>query len=281
MKTESLTSIGRSIDPSYPTNLAIIVVSLIAGGVGSLFRWMQTSDLASSLIWGGVMGLTAFLSWALAREIDPDYELSAFVAVVAGLYLLWALGPPVLLYMFAFLLHARVLNRCTGLPLRWGDSLAVLVLSGWLAIADHWLFGVLAAIVFLMDWRLSPSTRRHVWFALASLIPVGIAFLLQSCGPILIAEVTPELLWGIPIVLLFFWVISDSRNLSTKADFTETILSGSRVQSLQLIVLLSVILAGLFGGVAWIGKLGPLVGSIVGISLYRIPGKLRLPRDQG
>ena len=75
-------TLARKVDPTYRTNLMILIMTitlLIAKG-------LLTND------WGGSLVYSAgfFLTWALAREIDPLHEPSAFVAALV--YLLMTTG---------------------------------------------------------------------------------------------------------------------------------------------------------------------------------------------
>jgi hypothetical protein len=83
-----------------------------------------------------------FLAWVLCRELDPDHDLSAFVAVglaLGGLFL-WGLTRLVVLLWLILIL--RVVNRTMGLPAGILDSLAVLGLGIWLSFGGNWGYGV-------------------------------------------------------------------------------------------------------------------------------------------
>ena len=81
MKLSDITALGRPLDPRYPTNLAIGALSLIVGAVGAAVKLLSDVPLAESASWGIGAAFSVFLAWVLARELDPDYDLSAFVGV--------------------------------------------------------------------------------------------------------------------------------------------------------------------------------------------------------
>ena len=98
------------------------------------------------MLWGAGVGLTVFLSWALARELDPDNDHSAFVGaglVSIGVFL-W--GLPHFLALFCLLVLGRIVNRSSGLSARTADSMAAVVLSGLLVYQGSWGFGLAAAM---------------------------------------------------------------------------------------------------------------------------------------
>ena len=53
-------ALGRPLDPSYPTNLAILVITPLFGVAGCL--WGGSVAWADAISWAG----TVFLAWALA-----------------------------------------------------------------------------------------------------------------------------------------------------------------------------------------------------------------------
>jgi hypothetical protein len=142
LRTYILTTVGRLIDLRYPTNRAIAIVSfLITPGTALLQRpsgvtWVQNA------LWGAQAGLSVFLAWVLCRELDPDHDLSAFVAVglaLGGLFL-WRL--PRLAVLLWLILVLRVINRTSGLTAGILDSLTTLGLGIWLSFGGNWGYGV-------------------------------------------------------------------------------------------------------------------------------------------
>ncbi|MBU1049695.1 hypothetical protein KKG90_06695 [Candidatus Bipolaricaulota bacterium] len=139
-----LTSIGRTIDLSYPTNLAIVLVSLaaFAGGVWTMMMRGESFLAAAlaSLAWAGGV----FLSWALARELDPDRWYSAFFAAAGALVAAAIYAPPELLLLFWYLITLRFINRSTGVAPGWIDVIGYCGVSIWLGMSIHWAIPLLA-----------------------------------------------------------------------------------------------------------------------------------------
>ena len=61
-----------------------------------------------------IASLVVVLSWAIARELDPDYDLSAFVATGLSLVGLIMFGLPKITVLLWILLVARMVNRTRG-----------------------------------------------------------------------------------------------------------------------------------------------------------------------
>ena len=70
-------TLARKVDPRYKTNLTILIMTITL----LIARGLFTGEMGGSLVFAGGF----FLTWALAREIDPLHDQSAFVA--AAVYL--------------------------------------------------------------------------------------------------------------------------------------------------------------------------------------------------
>ncbi|MGH8949163.1 MAG: hypothetical protein ACRDXF_09935, partial [Acidimicrobiia bacterium] len=70
----------RPIDAERPWNRAVLALSAVAGVVGAYLTLFQDAAPLLAIEAAG----TAFLSWALARELDPDRRAPAVVLAVIG-----------------------------------------------------------------------------------------------------------------------------------------------------------------------------------------------------
>ena len=171
------TSIARPIDPAYITNRALLIVlpllMLVNAGLAS-FHDIGTSPLSAAF--SGA--LVAFAAWALTRELAPDYNGAAFIALVLAWIANVALGTTSVLLVFVALLLVRLVNRSTGPRWRALDTLGVLGFSIWAAVdTQQPLILVIAAGAFILDATLSDPLRPH-YFAAAACIAAFIWMLL-------------------------------------------------------------------------------------------------------
>lgn len=119
------TSIARPIDPAYLTNRALLIVLPIAGLLSAgLALFFDVGDGPLTAAFSGA--LAAFAAWALTRELAPDYNGAAFVALAFAWVANIAFGARQVLLLFVAMVLVRVINRSTGLPLRPIDTLGVL-----------------------------------------------------------------------------------------------------------------------------------------------------------
>jgi uncharacterized membrane protein YiaA len=267
MRIERLSSITRSIDLNYPTNRIIVEITLLflLGTAG--FQLILGKAISSALYSGLIAGASVFLAWAFARELDPDNELSAFFAAFLGCAGFLFFPSPLLLALFLEILLIRIVNRSTGLPSKTSDSIAVLLLSGWISSQGHWIFGLFTALAFFLDSFLPEPNRQNRIFGVIAFIVSLLAFI-RTPGKesiLLDAEVG---LFILVAVLLFIPHVLSSRKIKSRGDLTGIPLDSLRMQAAQLTAMLSAGLSAVLGGVTGAESLMPLWGAILGISLY-------------
>lgn len=164
------TSIGRPLDPAWPTNKAVLVLLPVAAVLGAGLAWAQGEGLPELLLRALNCVLVLFVAWALARELNPDDQSVAFISLTAGVLVAVTIDSPGVLAAFATLGLIRIVNRSTGLAARKSDSALLLLLS--IAVIyrnDSPLFGGVAALAFVLDGSLKDPLRHQWAFALVCL----------------------------------------------------------------------------------------------------------------
>ena len=165
-----ITAIGRPLDPSWPTNRAVLV--LIPVGAVAAWGWAAWSGgPGNPLAVGALGGAMVLVAWALGRELAPDRQAAAFVCMGLG-WLVFVLDPRTsLLLPVLALVHARLVNRTTGLPPTWLDTLGAVALAGWAVVeTGNPLLAVGAHVAFVADATLPGGLRRHLFVAPAVLV---------------------------------------------------------------------------------------------------------------
>lgn len=272
MKAKSLSSVTRSIDLTYPTNRAIAAITLLFFFAVAGFHFASGKDVFPALYSGLRAGTSVFFAWAFAREIDPDNELSAFVAAFAGCIGFIFFSSPLLLALLLELLLIRIVNRSKGLPARTLDSFAVILLSGWILLQGGWIFCVLTILAFVLDAFLPEPERRQLVFAgalfLALSLSVRFLFFSGNEGGKISIQGTGLPIFIFTAVLLFVPLIFNSRTIKSKGDLTGVPLNPIRVRTAQVMALLSISLPAVLHGWSGVENLMPLWGAIFGVSVY-------------
>lgn len=159
-------SLGRKIDFGYATNLWVTVASSLV----LVSAWLLTGSLSK----GFGLGAGFFLCWAVAREMDPLSDLSAFVS--AALFLVFSplydgidLG-----VLFWVLLLLRLISGICGKVPAVADLAALFAFSGYLWWSrQNSFFLIFLALAFLFA-HCRYGGRRHTGVALLSAITFSI-----------------------------------------------------------------------------------------------------------
>lgn len=278
-----ITSIGRPLDPAYPTNRAVLVLlplaAVTAGGLAA----------AGGASLGGVLGqaaggaLAAFGSWALAREIAPDDEVAgAFLAMMLGFVAHVALEAA-LAPVFAALFFARVVARTTGLAATTLDSLivtAIALFAAWRA-GSPWP-ATAGAAAFALDAVLAPGLARQWLFA--GLCGAGAVALTSTGLAPDVVPVQPDLLprlAGTIVIVGTIALIVATRSVTSRCDATGEPMSAARVRGAQAVTLLTAL------ATAGSGSAGMEAGALVWATLAAVivaaagRGALRGAADAG
>ena len=177
------TSLARPIDPAYLSNRALLIVvplvALLSAGLASIYDF--NNGPLSAAFSGALVG---FVAWALTRELAPDSNSDAFVALT----LAWAgsvvLGMDQVLLVFVGLLLVRIVNRSTGLPSRPFDTLSVVGFCTWVAAStQNPTILLVASVAFALDATLKDPLRHHYVVAVACLLVFLWMFFSGMGGP--------------------------------------------------------------------------------------------------
>lgn len=266
MRLNDLTSLGRALDPRYPTNAAILLLMAAA----FVLKLTIAAPAADSVRLSLATAIAVFFSWAIARELDPDPELAAFaaVALVVPLLLLQSTHTPPGASLFWLLLAMRVANRTTGRPATLVDSVLLLALAYF---ARDWAAQALTALAFACDAVLSSPHRRHGAFAgLAAVLCVS--SVLSQAPDLAVPRGTAAF-----ALLPFAAVVGGTRRLSTRADCGDEVLNPTRVRAGQALALLAVAASVFQFGSDSVLRMAPLWAALWGTSLCRLFGAARAP----
>jgi hypothetical protein len=276
-RIHSISSIARPLEPQYPTNLAVLIllplVALGVGGVAFFYHHLPFGDAAMAGLAGMV---TAFLAWALGREVDPDRNEAAFVAMAVAVFAV-ALGWSPALWVLALALMAtRVVVRTVGPAARLTDLAFVTLLAGLAVFADgYWAMGFVAAFAMAIDTRFDRSRTLNLVFA-AIAFAISIYAVIQhdgAWGALTIGAmqgIYPVLsIMALAITVLSAVLILTCPPVITVCDTSSELLERRRVRAGGVIVVLFAT-ASMFNGQA--GLLGalPVWAVLVGLIEARI-----------
>jgi hypothetical protein len=269
MNAHRFTSIGRSVDPAYPTNRAVIWATLLVflGSLGASL--LAGRPLLPSVGAGLVRALAVFLGWALGRELDPDHDRSAFVGAALSLLAAYAMGRPGILLLVLVLVLLRIVNRTVGPAARPADSILILGLAAAALYRGAWVLGAVTALAFLLDGLLRPRHRAHQFLAAVAALVTGLYVGFSDVGAPGTSLSASET-GAMTATALFLLAIHRSGRLDSVSDVGGELLDPTRVRAAQGLGLLVLWTAVVVNGPPALTQLGPLWGALAGAGLYSL-----------
>ena len=226
------TSIGRPVDPAYPTNrgvlIALPVVAAVAAGAAYTGA-IDVAPLAAAL----AVALSAFGAWAVTRELCPDDNAAAFVSLVFAAGAQMLLGPVSVLTLFAALVLARVVNRSTGLAPRKLDAVLVTGFILWAmnSLADP-MIGIVAAIAFFLDASLFQAARWQLFSGIICFFASIVFVLRDGMALPAIGQIDLPASWALlSLLVIFCGILVSTRNVLSVGDVSGEPLNPARVRA--------------------------------------------------
>jgi len=269
----------RPLDPSVPTNravMALMPVGALAAGLRAW--WMPAAGVPAALWigWSALLGAAIVIGgWALGRELAPDRQPAAFVALAATLAA-WALMPAAsILALFTTLMLARMVARTVGVTPGLLDAVVVTGLIVWTVhTTGSPGVGVVGAVAFALDARL-PGGSARAWAFAALCLAVAVAMATTRALPPTRAlgdpgwPTTSAMVTVSAIALLFGAALLRTRAVASVADSTGAPLSVRRVRAamgVSLLMALQLLTQGDAGveaaGLVWAGLAGVGLASL-------------------
>lgn len=242
------TSLARPLDPAWPTNRAVLALMPLGAVLAAGRAWMLPASDQPGPTWMAALGAAVVLgAWAAGRELAPDDQRAAFLALVLGLGSLLVYPDASVLVLFTTLALARMVSRTVGPPPKVTDSAALVGLIG-LCMARTGAVGtaVVGALAFALDARLTGGLRRQWGFSALSLALAGALALAglraQTDGPADPAGgAGGGAAWlGLPlgIAVLFASAVMRTHDVQAPADVGGAPLSARRVRAAMSVALL-------------------------------------------
>jgi hypothetical protein len=260
-------SIGRILDPRYPTNLAIMAVTPLAGIVAGILSLLSGETLTQAISAGFYTGASVFIAWVIGREFDPDHPWVTFFGVGLAFIASLFADPPSIWSLAALIVLARIVNRIVGPPSKIGDSVVALALTGLALFTGWWVFAVVAAVAFVLDATLS-KPNRHQWiFAGLALGGMLVSIIINEGNKPYAASA-----WTIPVliaVVVIAYVIATTE-VKSGCDVASYTLDNRRMQAAMGLMLFAGVLFELWAGTPGLMAMLPLWAAIIGASVWRL-----------
>lgn len=258
-------TLGRKIDFSYKTNFYIMLVVLTVFAL----KWLVSGDFVAGISLGG----GAFLTWALAREVDPAHDYSAFVAVAISVAFLLANRNIQFLPLFWILIMCRAVSGITGKKLTWLDYLTLLALTLSLSFnRENSIYLLISVLAMLFIWK---TADKNKWVIISGIIYLGFfiyqGLFMNGLTLSLFLDFTPLNYVSVVLPILLIPLFRSLSKIKTQDDQGNPA-DSSKIFSSQLLFLLFIVFSVLFSQVV-LGNVFISLSVIVGVANYYLSKK--------
>lgn len=228
----------------------------------------QDKTIMQSLMISIFQTLMVFFCWATARELDPDHDYAAFFGIPFLFHPL-VFGQGNILIFIWFLIALRILNQTTGKKVSTTDILLFVFLTLLTVILSGAVLLIILAISIIILSSLLSSNRSTDILLSLPLFPSFLLFLLITPNVWTLLQPTSSKLVFISVAsFLLFLVTATTHEIRCTGDFSSYHLSVKRIQTTQIMGILSVLLISVFHGSILI--VYPIWAAIIGIGIHRI-----------
>jgi hypothetical protein len=263
----------RWFDLRLASNRLVFAASAMALlGFGS-FLAARGNPLGLAVSRGLEAGFSVLLSWALARELDPDRSISAVAAGIAG-FLIFLTGPTNLGAVTALLFAVRVVTRTPGLPPTTVDLIWLPALAAYTARSTGgFLAGLALAAALAWDAEAPTRFRQSLSAVVAAGLAVSLAAARGTLGPDPVVPTPAQ--WTILVAALVSvpWLRIPAS--VAVGDLTgEPLSHGRLVRARALALFTGALVAAWLGGAAAPALVG-LWAALIGIAVARSTQRAR------
>lgn len=259
---------------SYTTNRLIVLITLCTFIAITILQLAIGTSLLTALGIGIATGVAVFLSWALAREIDPAHDWSAFVPLPITLITALILGPPALLTLFFLLLSSRIINQTTGGQATTFDSILLIILAIFQLETASIIPLIYLFFVLICDTILRPNNPKQGNLAAFTMIITLVVVFMYTDISLTLNISSHEIITAIILIAAVVTLMLTAKERDAYGDSNQLVLSGKRIVIAKVMLALFIIISLLFLGQMSTTMLYPAISSFVGAALYHIVKKI-------
>lgn len=261
-------SLARTIDITYNPNkiLIFLLFFIFIGTIG--WNLYTGENLIQSFISSILQLFLVFFCWAIGREIDPDHDYAAFFGI-PFLFLPLTMTQGNIFVLLWFLISLRLINQTTGKQTTSTDIIFFVFLTLFSAFLSSAILLLPLGIIIILLTSFLPKKQPGLSLLTIPLFPSLILLLLINPEAWMFLNASPWILIYVAISSgLLFLVTTTTDEPKTTGDYSFSRLSPKRVQSAQLVCVLSILLISTFHGSILL--VFPVWAAITGVGFYRL-----------
>lgn len=262
----NLFNLNRRLSDFNPNVSFLVLFTIIAAVLSMIYYLFLTKAPFETASTEAVINAAIFFfSYLIARELDPDRAMGAYIAGFLALLasLFWGAGNVVVL--FWMLMLARMLNRTAGQGAGLVDNLLILAATYWIVRDGQWGYAALTAIICAIESQLPGASHRSLYTA-------GFAFVIAALSPKIpyVQGSIPADMFAVMILstILFLPIIKLSEHVGSKDDYTHQPLNTLRLQAAQIFTILAAFGMTWFYGENVIKSFMPVWAAVLGTGIY-------------
>ncbi|HEU4867941.1 MAG TPA: hypothetical protein VFV09_09450 [Actinomycetota bacterium] len=261
-------TLWRGLSPRNSSHLTIFGCCAVTFAAVLAIQVIDGREPAAAVAVAANAAVMLFLSWAIARELDPDFPRSAFVAAAVAALIL-AGGSEAAGASVGVLMALRIAGRSTGKQPSLLDLVAAPVLAAAFAwLPRGWIGGVAVAVALVWDTLLpEPGPRRnHVGAALTLAATVAVTLFRDTLGT---GFVTGGWLgWAVVAAALAAFPAIGHYVPRSRCDRTRQTIEPERLKAARLLALGTGLAAFVVFGTEAAPLLAGLWAAVIGIAIY-------------
>lgn len=274
-----LSTAYRWFDFQLPSNRFVIGASSLAALGFTVYRIGQGDTVGAAVSRGLEAGFSVLLSWALARELDPDRPASAVAAGIAG-FVIFLTGPTNLGAVTALLFAVRLVARTPGVPPTNLDLVWLPGLAGYSARSTGgFLAGLALALALAWDADRPHRGRQRLSALAAAALALGLAAFRGTLSPHPVFPTPWQ--WAVLGAALLSVVWLRIPAALSVGDLSGEPLEHRRLVRARLLAVATGILVGAWLGGAAAPAFVGLWAAFVGIAVVRMSSPRRIELPQG
>jgi len=277
---QGVSSIGRPLSLIYPTNRAIIIIIASVFALSSLTKLLLGDTFIASIVWAFGAAASLFFAWALARELDPDGNASAFIATALMFAALFLAALPAPLALFWFLIITRILNRITGVLPKPLDLFVVIILSVVLSWQDSWIYGFITALALYANSWIDGDKKKGIILAVIIISLMVLSTFFGNAPFTSIDISTFTIVTAIFLTLLFIPIICITTKVKSLTDVTRELISVIRLRVVRVVAVLTGIMVAIMQGNIGFNNLLPFWAAIGGIIIWNYYNSIKHYREK-